>query len=180
VLRELRFRREVRHEMRDALQLRDASPDDLPGVLAIYNEVLASSTAIFSHQPATLEERWGWWQARIAQGYPVLVARDALGVAGFASFGDFRSGPGYRFAVEHTVHVRADGRGRGVGTHLMRALFARAASLDKHVMVAGVDAGNAASIRFHERLGFTRTGCLREVGYKFDRWLDLVFLQRMI
>lgn len=166
--------------MTDEVQLRDAAPDDLPGVLAIYNDVLASSTAIFSHQPATLEDRWGWWQARIAQGYPVLVARDALGVAGFATFGDFRSGPGYRFTVEHTVHVRADGRGRGVGTHLMRALFARAASLGKHVMVAGVDASNTASIRFHERLGFTRTGCLREVGYKFDHWLDLVFLQRVI
>jgi L-amino acid N-acyltransferase len=164
----------------DVLQLRDATPDDLPGLVAIYNEVLASSTAIFTHQPATLEERWDWWQTRIACGYPVLVARDALGVAGFASFGDFRSGPGYRFTVEHTVHVRADGRGRGVGTRLMQALFARAAALGKHVMVAGVDAGNPASIRFHERLGFTHSGCLREVGYKFDRRLDLLFLQRGI
>jgi L-amino acid N-acyltransferase len=180
VLRELRLRRELRHNMTDAPELRDATPDDLPGILAIYNDVLASSTAIFSHQPATLEERWSWWQARIAQDYPVLVARDALGVAGFASFGDFRSGPGYRFTVEHTVHVRADGRGRGVGTCLMHALFPRAAALGKHVMVAGVDADNAASIRFHERLGFTPTGCLREVGCKFDRWLDLVFLQRAI
>jgi L-amino acid N-acyltransferase len=164
----------------DVLQLRDATPDDLPGLLTIYNDVMASSTAVFSHQPATLEERWGWWQARIAQHYPVLVARDALGVAGFATFGDFRPGPGYRFTVEHTVHVRADGRGRGVGTRLMHALFPRAAALGKHVMVAGVDAGNAASIHFHQRLGFRRGGCLREVGYKFDRWLDLVFLQRLI
>lgn len=164
----------------DVLQLHEAIPDDLPGLLAIYNDVMAGSTAIFSQQPATLEERWQWWQARIAQGYPVLVARDALGVAGYATFGDFRSGPGYRFTVEHTVHVRADGRGRGVGTRLVQALFPRAAALGKHVMVAGVDAGNAASIHFHQRLGFTRCGCLREVGYKFDRWLDLVFLQRVI
>jgi L-amino acid N-acyltransferase len=162
------------------LELGEATPDDLAGVVAIYNDVVASSTAIFSHQPVTLGERWQWWQARVAQGYPVLVARDALGVAGFATFGDFRAWPGYRFTVEHTVHVRADGRGRGIGTQLLRALFPRAAALGKHVMIAGVDAGNAASIRFHERLGFTRCGCLREVGYKFDRWLDLLFLQRAI
>ena len=164
----------------DAMQLRDATPDDLAGIVAIYNDVMATSTAIFSDEPVTLAERWQWWQTRIAQGYPVLVACDALGVAGFASFGDFRSGPGYRFTVEHTVHVRADCRGHGTGAQLLRALFPRAAALGKHVMVAGVDAGNAASIRFHERLGFRLAGRLREVGYKFDRRLDLVFLQRSI
>jgi phosphinothricin acetyltransferase len=164
----------------DGLQLRDASPDDIAGIVAIYNEVVATSTAIFSHEPVCLEERWRWWQARVAQGYPVLVACDALGVAGFATFGDFRAWPGYRFTVEHTVHVRADGRGRGVGTQLVRALFPRAAALGKHMMVAGVDAANTPSIRFHKRLGFRRVGVLREVGYKFDRWLDLVFLQRTI
>jgi len=161
-------------------QLRDATPDDLSGIVAIYNDVAATSTAIFSHKPVTLEERWQWWQTHIAQGYPVLVARDALGVAGFATFGDFRTWPGYRFTVEHTVHVRADGRGRGIGTQLMRALFPRAAALGKHVMVAGVDASNGPSIRFHERLGFSRAGRLREVGFKFERWLDLVFLQRAV
>jgi phosphinothricin acetyltransferase len=110
----------------------------------------------------------------------VLVARDAHGVVGFASFGEFRAWPGYRFTVEHTVHVRADGRGRGIGSALMRALLTHTAVLGKHVMVAGVDADNAAAIGFHERLGFERAGRLREVGYKFDRWLDLVFLQRAI
>jgi len=76
--------------------------------------------------------------------------------------------------------VRADGRGQGIGSQLVRALFPRAAALGKHVMIAGVDAANAASIRFHERLGFARAGTLREVGYRFDRWLDLVLLQRAI
>jgi L-amino acid N-acyltransferase YncA len=164
----------------EALQLQDATEADLPGLLAIYNDVLATSTAIFSCLPVTLADRRLWWQARRAQGYPVLVARDARGVAGFATFGDFRAWPGYRFTVEHSVHVRADGRGQGIGSQLVRALFPRAAALGKHVMIAGVDADNAASIRFHERLGFARAGTLREVGYKFDRWLDLVFLQRAI
>jgi phosphinothricin acetyltransferase len=110
----------------------------------------------------------------------VLIARDEQGVAGFATFGDFRAWPGYRFTVEHSVHVRAAGRGRGVGTLLVQALLARAAALGKHVMIAGVDAANAAAIRFHERLGFEKCGHLREVGYKFERWLDLVFLQRRL
>jgi len=156
----------------------DASAADIEGLAEIYNEVIATSTAVYSSEPVTVADRRDWWRARVGQGYPVLVARDARGVCGFSTFGDFRAWPGYRFTVEHTVHVRADGRGRGVGTLLVQALFPRAAALGKHVMIAGVDAANAASIRFHERLGFTQSGRLREVGYKFERWLDLVFLQR--
>ena len=162
------------------LQISDATEADLAGLLGIYNDVIANSTAIYSDVPVTLEERRQWWRSRTAQGYPVLAARDAHGVAGFATFGDFRAWPGYRFTVEHSVHVRANGRGQGVGTLLVQALLPRAATLGKHVMMAGVDADNAASIRFHERLGFARSGHLREVGYKFGRWLDLVFLQRRI
>jgi L-amino acid N-acyltransferase len=162
------------------LAIRDATEEDLEGLVVIYNEVIATSTAIYSNVPVTLEDRRQWWRTRTAQGYPVLVARDDAGVAGLASFADFRAWPGYRFTVEHSVHVRADGRGRGIGTLLVQALLSRAAALGKHVMIGGVDAANAASIRFHERLGFQRSAHLREVGHKFDRWLDLVFLQRMI
>jgi len=162
------------------LELREARDQDLPGLVVIYNDVIANSTAVYSSQPVTLEERRRWWQARRAQGYPLLIAHDAQAVVGFATFGDFRAWPGYRFTVEHSVHVRADSRGRGIGSQLLRALFPYAAALGKHVMVGGVDAANAASIRFHERLGFSRVGQLREVGYKFNRWLDLVFLQRAV
>jgi L-amino acid N-acyltransferase len=162
------------------MQLHDAADEDLAGIVAIYNDVIATSTAVYSSTLVTLEDRRQWWQGRIAAGYPVLVAADESGVTGFATFGDFRSWPGYRFTVEHTVHVRADRRGGGVGTRLLEALFPRAAALGKHMMIAGVDAANTASIRFHERLGFRQAGCLREVGYKFDRWLDLVFLQRRL
>ena len=162
------------------MEIRDAGVDDLPGLLAIYNEVIATSTAIYTEQPATLDDRVTWWNARIAQGYPVLVATDGTGVIGFASFGDFRAWPGYRFTVEHSVHVRADRRGGGVGTALMRVLLARATALGKHVMIAGVDADNQASLQFHERLGFQRVAHFSQVGIKFGRWLDLVFLQRLL
>jgi len=170
----------MRCAMSTAVDIREATAADLPGLLAIYNQVLLSSTAIYHDTPVTLEERTHWWRERTRQGYPVLIARDAAGVAGFASFGDFRAWPGYRYTVEHSVHVRADGRGRGTGTRLLEALLPRAAALGKHVLIAGVDADNAASIRFHERLGFQRCAHLREVGHKFGRWLDLVFLQRLL
>jgi L-amino acid N-acyltransferase len=162
----------------DGMEIRDATEDDLAGIVAIYNEVIATSTAVFHSVPVTLEDRRAWWHARKAQAYPLLVATDASGVVGFSTFGDFRAWPGYRYTVEHTVHVRADRRGTGVGQPLVRALFPLASALGKHMMIAGVDAANAGSIRFHERLGFRTAGHLREVGWKFDRWLDLVFMQR--
>ncbi len=158
----------------------DALEQDVPGILAIFNDVIATTTAVYREEPVSLEERLGWMKSRTAAGYPVLVAHDGNGVAGFASFGEFRAWPCYRNTVEHTVHVRADVRGRGVGQSLLLALLPRARALGKHVLVAGVDADNAVSLRLHQRLGFTEVGRFREVGRKFDRWLDLVFLQRFI
>lgn len=158
----------------------DSAEADLPAILAIYNDVIAHTTAVYSEEPARLEERRSWWAERRDRGYPVLVARDGSGVIGFASFGDFRAWPCYRHTVEHSVHVRADRRGRGVGRQLVEALIPLAAGLGKHVMVAGIDADNSASIRMHERLGFVRVARFAEVGHKFGRWLDLVFLQRML
>jgi phosphinothricin acetyltransferase len=115
-----------------------------------------------------------------ASGYPVLVAEAEGAVAGFASFGDFRPWPGYRLTVEHTVHVHASRRGQGIGPQLIENLIARARTLGKHVMVAGIDADNHGSIRMHERLGFSRVARFQEVGVKFGRFLDLVFVQRFI
>lgn len=162
------------------MQIRDARAADLPELLAIYNDVIATSTAIYTEEPSTLADRTAWWNLRVAQGYPVLVAADDSGVMGFASFADFRAWPGYRFTVEHTVHVRADRRGQGIGSALLVPLLARASALGKHVAIAGVDADNHPSLRFHERLGFTRVAHFRQIGFKFERWLDLIFLQRFL
>lgn len=160
--------------------IRDAVEADFAAITAIYNEVLTQSTAIYNDGPASVEERISWWRNRVAQGYPVLAAADGAQIHGFATFGDFRAWPGYRFTVEGTVHISSGARGRGVGTELLQAILARAKTLGKHVMIAGVDSENAASLRFLERFGFERAGHLREVGYKFDRFLNLVFLQYWI
>ena len=160
--------------------IRHALESDLPGILAIYNDVIASSTAVYTETPSTLEDRRTWWAERTKQGFDVFVAVEGGEVVGFASFGPFRPWPGYRFTVEHSVHVRADRRGAGVGTALMHEIIAAARRQHKHVLIAGVDAQNAASIQFHERLGFERVAHFRQVGFKFGRWLDLVFLQLML
>lgn len=160
--------------------IRDAADADLPGILEIYNEVIANTTAVYSESPATLEDRRAWRQSRLEQRCPVLVAADRATIMGFASFGNFHSSSGYRHTVELTVHVHALYRGRGVGKALVTALLARAALLGKHVIIGLIDADNAVSLAMHEHLGFTRVAHLREVGRKFDRWLDLVLMQRFV
>ena len=162
------------------MKLRDAVEGDLPGILEIYNEVIANSTAVYSEQPVSLADRLNWFNSRKAQNYPVIVAVEGEQVLGFCSFGDFRAWPCYRYSVEHSVHVRADSRGQGVGRALLDAIVSRASALGKHVLIAGIDADNARSIKLHERAGFTPVAHFREVGRKFDRWLDLVFMQRLL
>jgi phosphinothricin acetyltransferase len=159
------------------MRIRDAVDADFSHITDIYNDIVTTSTATYNDRPATVDDRIAWAQARRQRNYPVLVADLEGEVAGFASFGDFRSWPGYRFTVEGTVYIQADCRCRGVGTALLGELVQRAALLGKHSMIAGVDSENLASIRFLERFGFERVGYLREVGFKFDRFLDLVFLQ---
>jgi L-amino acid N-acyltransferase len=164
-----------------AMSIRDAGEHDLQQILAIYNEVIATSTAIYAIEPVSLSERAEWLAQRRQRGFPVLVAAEGDAILGFASFGEFRGAwNGYRYSVEHSVHVRADMRGRNVGRGLVEALFPLAAAMGKHAMIGAVDAANEGSIRFHERLGFERVAHFREVGHKFGRWLDLVFLQRFI
>jgi phosphinothricin acetyltransferase len=157
-----------------------AARAQLPEILAIYNEVIRNTTAVYSDEEVTLANREAWFDAKAALGFPVLVATDDSGVLGFATFGEFRAWPCYRHSVEHSVHVRADCRGRGIGRALVLALLERAAGMQKHVMIGGIDADNTVSIRLHQSLGFTEAGHFPEVGFKFGRWLDLKFLQRLI
>jgi len=127
-----------------------------------------------------LDDRRAWFRARQKQRYPILVASDETGVIGFISFGDFRAWPCYLYTVEHSVHVRADRRGRGIGRALLEALIPRAAALGKHVLIAGIDADNVGSLKLHQRLGFNQVAHFTEVGRKFGRWLDLIFMQRLL
>jgi L-amino acid N-acyltransferase YncA len=162
------------------MDVRDAVGADIEQITAIYNDVLRSSTAIFNDQPATVEERRAYWEHRVRQGFPMLVAATENDVLGYATFGEFRAGRGYRHTVEGTIHVHASARRKGVGKLLMTELLQRARVAGKHVMLAGVDASNQTSLKFLQGFDFEEVGRLREVGYKFERYLDLVFLQRVL
>ncbi|MEG6507356.1 N-acetyltransferase family protein [Methyloligella sp. 2.7D] len=163
------------------MQIRDASDGDVEGILAIYNEAVLHTTAIWNETTVDAANRLAWLQDRRQAGYPILVAiSPEATVLGYASFGDWRAWQGFRHTVENSVYVRSDAHGRGIGEALMRALIARARTIGKHVMVAGIGAENFPSIRLHEKLGFERVGQMPEVGTKFGRWLDLTFLQLIL
>jgi L-amino acid N-acyltransferase len=161
-------------------QIRAATPADLPAMLAIYNDVLLNSTAIYDERPSTLEQRRAWLEARAEQGLPVLVADAGGAAAGYGSYGPFRAWPGYRFTVEHSVYVGRPWQRQGIGKALVTSLIAAARGQGLHAMIAAVDAENEGSLRFHGALGFTEVARFREVGYKFERWLDLVFLELLL
>lgn len=163
--------------------IRDATDDDVEAITAIQNALLATTTVEWRDEPYTVDQRNLWLQAQRAARRPVLVAEDDGEVVGWASYGDFRNSslrPGYRFTVEHTIHVCDRHTGRGVGRALMEELVTRAGEAGVHVMVAAVDGANERGVRFHERLGFTEVGRMPEVGAKHGRWCDLVLLQRRL
>ena len=159
------------------MEIRDAQPADADAIAAIYNDVVAHTTAIWNDHQVDGENRREWIVGRQRAGYPVLVAVEAEAVLGYASFGDWRAFDGYRHTVEHSVYVHKDARGTGTGKRLLKALIDRAGFNGVHVMIAGIEAENTASIRLHETLGFRVVGRFSEVGIKFGRWLDLTCME---
>lgn len=158
--------------------IRDAGQEDLPGILKIYNDAVANTTAIWNDQPVDLDNRRAWLSERQRQHFPVTVALDDDGrVLGYASYGPWRAFDGYRFTVEHSVYVRNGRQNQGIGRALLEDLIKRAREADLHVLVGAIESTNHASLHLHERLGFVQVGQLPEVGRKFDRWLDLTLVQ---
>lgn len=162
------------------IEVRDATEADLEPMLAIYNDAVANTTAVFDREPRTLETERAWFAGKRDGNMPVLAAVEEGTVCGFASYGIFRPWPCYLHSVEHSVYVGAQHRRRGAGSALLRALVERARAEHYHTMIAGIEAGNEASIRLHALHEFARVGYFRQVGWKFDRWLDLLFMQRML
>ena len=160
--------------------IRDAGPADLPRILDITNHAILTGTALWTIVPATLESRRAWMAERQQAGHPVLVVEQDGAIAGFGSYGPFRPHDGYLHTVEHSLYIDPAATRRGLGTAMLRALVEHATARGKHAMIGGVEAGNAASITLHERLGFRVAGTLPQVGAKFGRWLDLVFMHRLL
>jgi phosphinothricin acetyltransferase len=159
--------------------VRAATEADLGAILEIYNASILTTTT-WSDRPQTIDERRAWFAARTAHGDAVYVADDDGMVVGFAAYGEFRNNalwPGYRFTVENTVHVLEGRHGAGIGRMLMREVIAHAGAAGMHAMIAAVASDNPGSLALHHALGFVEVGRLPEVGWKFERWLDLVLLQ---
>jgi phosphinothricin acetyltransferase len=150
-------------------------------ILAIFNEAILNSTALYDYVPWTEDRIHEWFDAKATGRFPVLVALgDAEELLGFASYGTFRVRPAYKYKVEHSVYVEASQRGRGVGRALLERLIAVARSAEYHVMVGAIDQANRPSIALHERLGFKHAGTIAEAGFKFGRWLDLALYQLIL
>lgn len=162
------------------LHIRPAIEADLPVILDIYNDAVVNTTAIWNEQLSDLDGRRAWWQQRVGAGFPVLTAQLGESCAGYATYGTFRPNDGYKHSRELSVYVAASQRGKGIASRLMQALEDHARTHDVHVLIGGIEAGNRASIALHEKHGFIKTGRLPQVGRKFDRWLDLLLMQKVL
>ena len=160
--------------------IRAGKEEDLPALLDICNHIIVNTTAVYHYQPHTMEMRKAWYDGRVKEGFPVFVAEDEGKVVGFSSYGPFRPWPAYKYTMENSVYVADDQRGKGIGKLLMEPLIRTAREKDVHAIIAVIDATNDASVQLHRSFGFEEVGHFREVGYKFDRWLDLTFMELVL
>ncbi|MGC8527834.1 N-acetyltransferase family protein [Acidiphilium sp.] len=161
------------------MDIRPAAPEDLPACQAIYAHHVLEGTGTFDEVPPSLEALTARFREITGAGRAWVVAADATGILGFAYFDQYRARSAYRFTAEDSVYVREDVRGQGVGKALVARLLdeARAAGFREMLAVIG-DSENVGSIGVHASLGFQRVGTLRDVGFKFGRWIDVVIMQR--
>lgn len=160
--------------------IREAIREDIPQMLEIYNDVILHTTAVYDYDPHTLAMRTEWFESKQQQGFPVFVAEEDNVIAGFSSISPFRAWQAYKYTVENSVYVKSDYRGKGVGKLLMQPLIDAAKRLNLHAIIAGIDAANKVSITIHKHFGFEEVAHFKEVGYKFNRWLDLKFLELLL
>lgn len=150
-------------------------------ILDIFNHAIVNSTALYDYHPRTPESMVGWFAAKAEKGYPVIGLEDERGeLMGFATYGAFRAFPAYKYTVEHSVYVEQRHRRKGIALRLMTELLELARRQGIHVVIGAVDNDNQGSIALHEGLGFERCGLIRQAGFKFGRWLDLCFLQKVL
>ncbi|GHT79216.1 N-acetyltransferase [Bacteroidia bacterium] len=158
--------------------IRSVTSAQIPEILAIFNEAITNTTALYDYEARTIEKVTQWYDAHVQNDFPVIGAFDeADTLLGFATYGHFRPHDGYKFTFEHSVYVRTDARRRGIGEKLLTALIAEARKRPVHSLIGVIDADNTVSIRLHEKLGFHFCGKIPQAGFKFGRWLDVVFYQ---
>jgi phosphinothricin acetyltransferase len=162
------------------MKIRAALETDLPEILQIYNEAVLTTTATYDYEPRTLASQQAWFADHLQTGYPVFVADGDQGVAGWSSLSRYHTRYGYRFTAENSIYVAADRRGQGIGKQLMVPLIQSARQMGLRAILAGIDAENQASLRLHTHFGFEPVAHFKQIGYKFDRWLDVIFLELLL
>ena len=160
--------------------IRSARENDLPALLEIYNEIILNTTAVYQYMAQTMEVRKAWYDTKMKDGHPVFVAESDGRVVGFSSYGPFRAWAAYKYTVENSVYVADDQRGQGIGKLLIPPLIQSAKENNLHVIIASIDASNAASVKLHQSFGFEEVAHFKQVGFKFGRWLDLKFMQLLL
>lgn len=158
-------------------EIRPAKPKDINKILEIVNYEILNSTVLYDYKERTYEQQFKWFEQKRLNEMPVIVAEKDNEVIGFGTYGIFRPWAAYQFSVEHSIYIDKDSRGNGIGKQLMSKLIELAKEGGYHTMIAGVDGSNKGSFEFHEKFGFKEIGTFKQVGYKFDKWLDLRFLQ---
>lgn len=162
------------------LNVRPARFEDLPGILEIYNHAVLHTTASYDYEPRTMEHRAKWFEDHQKQDLPVLVCEENGEVLGWSSLSRYHDRPGYRFTVEDSVYVAEGHRGKGVGKLLLVPLIDAARERKLRAIIGAIDADNKVSIRLHAKLGFEQVGHFKKVGFKFDRWLDVVYMELLL
>jgi phosphinothricin acetyltransferase len=161
--------------------LKSCEEKDLPVIRDIFNDAILHTTALYDYKPRSLEMIQSWYSQKKKGNYPVIGIFDRQDtLMGFATYGSFRDRPAYKYTVEHSVYVHPDFRGKGYGTVLLREIIKKAEEQNYHVVIGGIDASNQASIKLHEKEEFYFCGLVKETGYKFGKWLDLVFYQKIL
>ncbi|MBO1332264.1 GNAT family N-acetyltransferase [Streptomyces sp. VRA16 Mangrove soil] len=164
-----------------SVKVRAAHEGDLDTILAIRNHAIEHGTALWTDTPQTRDEGAAWLGAHLGRGSAYVAEDTGDGtVVGFGVYGPWKDYSGFRHTVENSVYVAEGHHGRGIGSALLGTLVASASATGLHVMIAGIEAGNGASVRLHERHGFEHAGTVREVGTKFGRWLDLTLMRRQL
>ena len=153
---------------------------DVHGILDIVNHEILHSTVLYEYEPRTIDQQNAWFLEKQLGGWPVIVAELDGEIAGFGTYGSFRARPAYSNTIEHSVYVHKDYRGKAIGNALMVELIRLAKKNGFHTMIAGIDSSNKGSMEFHRKFGFETVGTFKEVGFKFDKWLDVVFMQLML
>lgn len=157
--------------------IRQANETDLKGIIDIYNDAILNTTAVYTYKPYNMSYARKWYEEKKEKGYPVLVFEECNKIIGFATFGQFRSWPAYKYSIEHSIYVSKDYRRRKIASKLMKKLIEIADKEEYAVIIAGIDSSNKESIEFHKKIGFNYSGTIKKAGFKFGKWLDLDFYQ---